>query len=184
MKQIFNARLLPKDKLIWLFLICIFPIHMWGILIFFSNMGWLLMESGVWFVIGVFSYQLILAFLEALFVFMGLLFLLLWLPKKWTDDTKILFLGNIAWLSWLGLILVQYLTPGSLDPMTIMFTIGMVTMLLIILVQFFSLKNKSIASFHLEIFDRIKVMSYLFWGTDFLALIIVLIRNIFWTRLT
>lgn len=167
----------------WLFLICIFPIHMWSIFIFLNNVGWLSV-AGTGYVLGVFSYQIIMAFIEAVSVFLGLSFLLLWLPKSWTGDTKIIFLGNFAWLSWLGMILVQYLTPGSLEPLTVLLIVGSIILLLVVLTQYFSIKNKSIASFHLGIFDRIKVMSYIFLGIDFLALVVVLLRNIFWTRIT
>ena len=174
-------QLLNRKKLFWLFLICVFPIHFWAFLILIYNLSWLL-RSGLWFMFGVFSYQLLLAFSEALLIFFILVFLSLLLPKSWSENEKILFLGNLLWVGWIGLVIVQYLSPNSMEFEKILLIAGVITFALFISTQYFCFRNNEIASLHLEIFDRIQVMSIFFLGCDGLGSIFMVIRNIFWIK--
>ena len=176
-----EMRFLNRKKMLWLFLICVFPIHFWAILIFLNNLSWLL-ESGIWFVLGVFSYQLLLAFLEAFLMFVFLVLLSPWLPKTWSEDIKIMFLGNLAWVAWMGLIITQYLSPNLMKFEIVLLIAGGITVAIFITVQYFSLKNTSIARVHLDIFNRIQILAHLFLGFDVLGFLFILMRNIFWIR--
>jgi len=176
-----KMRFLTRKKMLWLFLICVFPIHFWAILIFLNNLSWLL-ESGLWFVLGVFSYQLLLAFLEAFLMFVFLVLLSPWLPRIWTEDIKIMFLGNLAWVAWMGLIFFQSISPNSMNFLTTIFIAVGITGAIIIAIQYFSLRNTSIAKVNIDIFDRIQILAYLFLGFDVLGFLFILIRNLFWIK--
>ena len=165
------------------FLICAAFIHFWAVLRFLDQLEWL-QELGLWQTAGFFSYMLLLALLEALLVWAILVGISLLLPKTWAEDQKVLFLGNFAWISWLALIFAQYLLPNELPTGVVLGVVAALGVLVMAVVQWFTLKRASIGAVQLDLFSRVEVLAVLFLGLDVVSLVVVLLRNIFWLRLT
>jgi len=82
MKQVM-ARLPGNENLVQLFLVCVFPIHVWAIVIFFYDVPSYLMHIPLPEIFGILAYVLSFSLLESLLVFLFLLGLAVALPKKW-----------------------------------------------------------------------------------------------------
>ena len=97
---------MSRNRLSTLFLMCAFPIHLWSLVVSFSNLEIIIYRStNVFDGIGYIAYTLLLALLES-----ALLCLLLWLlsfllPPQWEEDTRLVTLVLIGWvmLVWAAL---------------------------------------------------------------------------------
>ena len=90
---------LSKNGMKRLFLICAAFIHFWAVLRFLDQLDWL-QDLGLWQMVGFFSYMVLLASLEAVLVWVLLMGISILLPKSWTEDQMVLFLGNFAIRFW------------------------------------------------------------------------------------
>lgn len=174
---------LSKKGMRRIFLICAAFIHFWAVLRFLDQLEWL-QDLGLWQMAGFFSYMLLLALLEAVLVWALLIGINFLLPKKWTEDQRVLFLGNFAWIGWLTLIFGQYLLPNELPTGIVMGIVVVMGMLVMAVVQLSSFKRESIGAVQLDLFGRAEVLAVIFLGLDLVSLVVVLLRNIFWLRLT
>jgi len=153
------------------------------VLRFLDQLVWL-RELGLWQTAGFFSYMLLLALLEALLMGFVLMVISLLLPKTWSEDQKVLFLGNFAWISWLALIFAQYLLPNELPTGVVLGVVAALGVLVMAVVQWFTLKRASMGAVQLDLFSRVEVLAVIFLGLDVVSLVVVVLRNIFWLRLT
>ena len=177
-----KSRFFSKKGLKSLFLLCVFPIHFWSILIFFLNNFPERVNLGAWDSIGLLAYHNILSFFEALLFFLILIVLGLLVPKHWSEDKKILFFGNLAWITWFGLILAQYMDSAPMKRGRMWFIVGSISIVMMVFFEYASLNNEDIGAFHLDLFERVQVLSYFFLMLDLISVFVILLRNIFWIR--
>ena len=174
---------LSKNGMKRLFLICAAFIHFWAVLRFLDQLDWL-QDLGLWQMAGFFSYMLLLALLEAVLVWVLLMGISILLPKSWTEDQMVLFLGNFAWVSWLVLIFAQYLLPNELSAGVVAGVVAVIGVLVMAVVQWLTFKRDVIGAVQLDLFKRVEVLAVIFLGLDSVSLVVVILRNIFWLRLT
>lgn len=174
---------LSKNGMKRLFLICAAFIHFWAVLRFLDQLDWL-QDLGLWQMAGFFSYMLLLALLEAVLVWVLLMGISILLPKSWTEDQMVLFLGNFAWVSWLVLIFAQYLLPNELSAGVVAGVVAVIGVLVMAVVQWLTFKRDVIGAVQLDLFTRVEVLAVIFLGLDSVSLVVVILRNIFWLRLT
>ena len=178
-----NYGRLTKNGMKQLFLVCVAFIHFWAVLRFLDQLDWL-QDLGLWQMVGFFSYMVLLASLEAVLVWVLLMGIGILLPKSWTEDQIVLFLGNFAWVGWLILIFAQYLLPNELPAGVVAGVVAVIGVLVMAVVQWLTLKQDAIGAVQLDLFSRVEVLAVIFLGLDSVSLVVVILRNIFWLRLT
>jgi len=76
-----------------LFLVCAFPIHAWAILMAFRDFSWVSERTRIWDGIGLLAYALTYSLMETIGIFLLLLLLSLFMPKRWDANRRVAFLG-------------------------------------------------------------------------------------------
>ena len=174
-------RTLSKNTRKELFLILAAPIHFWAVLMFFLNFP--KSELRFWTAIGLLSYDMVIAFIDSILLFLIVYLVGVILPKQWDEDKKLLFLGNLGFTIFLGLIFGQFLDSSPLKRWQMWGIVGVISLLFLAFFEYFSLTKKSVAAIHLDFFNRLTFLSYMFLGLDILGLGIIFVRNIFWLRM-
>lgn len=187
-----------KKNLLSLFLACIFPIHLWSLVIIFRNLENVITRTtNVFDGFGYASYSMLLAFFEC-----TVLFLLVWLlsallPRQWPEQVR---LAQMVWLAWLipGWAAIGQLYPywfypwqkGLVDHFFLWLTYRRafypVVLLLSILLLLSSVvwpfwllfKSEKFQTSLLHFLDRIKILSVFYLALDALALLLVIFRNV------
>ena len=189
----FIARRYSRQGLGTLFLTCAFPLHFWALLMAFRDISWLTERTNAWDAIGVLSYGAVFAFIESVVIFFVVALLGLTIPRQWSSDRRITFLGLLILLTsiW-GMIsqllfvwnvnlpaqAVQFLRTSA-HPLRILYAICLAVVLSTVLVPIylFVRSNKSIALMR-DFMERLSLISTLYLFLDFLGLVIVIIRNV------
>lgn len=179
---------------VWsLFLMCVFPQHLWTLIFAFRDMSWLIERTNIWDAVGNASYALLFALIESLLVF-GLLVLVgLVTPKQWEVNrrgaflTLLLFVTVIwamvaqllyLWNVWLPPALMQFIASTG-RPLVMLYLLSLVlvvpTASLPVLVF---LRSKKALPALLDIIDRLSTLSVLYLFFDAVGLVVVIIRNL------
>lgn len=101
--SVIKQRIPTRQDSLLLFAVCIVPLHIWSILIFFFNLPAVAMRADTWMILGVFSYIQVFALLESIIVFAFLIFVNISLPRNLFRDRfvaqgTIIFLAAFFWL--------------------------------------------------------------------------------------
>jgi len=91
---IFRDKWSAKSEYLQLFLVCAFPIHVWAYINLFNDMPAMVLEMGVWRILGVTAYVLVFALLESLLVF-GLILLVSFILPERLFGVKFVHVGAI-----------------------------------------------------------------------------------------
>lgn len=182
-----------KQDLWSLFLICAFPLHFWTLLLAFRDVSWVAERTNFWDAIGVVSYGMIFAFVESLLFFLlasfcGLLISQWWGKEKRLAITSILVLVLALWAMLGQLVALQdWDVPdlllgflvGSAHPLRniyiIILSFIVPSVVLPILIVY---KSEKILRIILDMVDRVSLLTLVYLLLDFMALVIVIIRNI------
>ena len=182
-----------KQALWSLFLMCVFPQHLWTLVLAFRDMSWLIERTNIWDAVGNASYALLFAFIESLLVF-GLLALVgLVAPKQWEVNRRVAFLTLLLfvaviwamtaqllylWNIWLPPSLVQFIASTG-RPLVMLYLLSLVlvvpTASMPVLVF---LRSKRALPAILDIIDRLSTLSVLYLFFDAVGLVVVIIRNL------
>ena len=195
MKTIFHSitSRYTRQGLWLLFLMSVFPQHLWTLIFAFRDMSWLISRTNVWDAVGNASYGMVFAFLESLVTFAILVLLGLFTPSRWEVNRRIAFLTLLLfvtviwamisqllylWNIWLPLSWLQ-LIAGTGRPL---FTLYLISLALVSLtvslpVAAFVWSKKALPSL-LDIMDRLSLLSLLYLFLDLIGLVIVVIRNV------
>lgn len=182
-------------KSLWtLFAVGAFPLHVWSLILFFRDFSWIAERTNSWDAIGVGSYGLLLAFAESIFVFVIGSVMRLALPAIWEEEQWVTFVGVllIFCVSWTILGQLYFLMEISLPvklqaflgsqahPLWLLYggTLAAVGLPLMVSVYFLTISPKFRSGLY-RFFDRITLLIALYLFLDFLAFIIILIRNVF-----
>ncbi len=190
--------MMTKNRVLTLFLMCVFPIHLWSLVVTFSNIETVMYRStSVFDGIGYAAYALLLALLES-----ALLCLLLWalgwlLPQRWPQERRLVQLTLIGWviLVWaaLGQIYTFWFAEWQREFIDHLFlwlsyrrAFNPVALLLILLalagsvffpIFLFNRKQKFTPPMA-KLFERVSLLSWLYLALDALALVVVFFRNL------
>lgn len=182
-----------KPGLWLLFLMCVFPQHLWTLIFAFRDISWLISRTNMWDAIGNTSYGLLYAFFESLIIFCVLALVGLFTPSRWEVNRRVAFLtlllfitsiwGMVSqllyvwnvWLpfSWLKL----FASTGRPLLMLYLLSLAIVVPTVTLPVYAFVRSNKTLTSL-LDIMDRLTTLSLLYLFLDAVGLIIIVIRNI------
>jgi hypothetical protein len=176
-----------------LFLMCVFPQHLWTLILAFRDMSWLIERTNIWDAVGNASYALLFAFIESLLVF-GLLALLgLVTPKQWEVNRRVAFLTLLLfvtviwamvaqllylWNVWLPPTLMQFIaSTGRPLVMLYLLSLALVVPTVSLPVLVFLRSKKALPAL-LDLMDRLSTLSMLYLFFDGIGLVVVIIRNI------
>ena len=182
-----------KQGLWLLFLMCVFPQHLWTLIFAFRDISWLISRTNLWDAIGNMSYGLVYAFLESLLIFCVLTLLGLLTPKRWEVNRRVAFLTLLlfitalwsmisqllyVWNIWLPFPLLQFIANTG-RPFLILYALSLALVVVTVglPVLLFLRSSKALPSM-LDFMDRLSTLSMLYLFFDGIGLIIVVIRNI------
>ena len=182
-----------KQALWSLFLMCVFPQHLWTLILAFRDMSWLIERTNIWDAVGNASYALLFAFIESLLVF-GLLALLgLVTPKQWEVNRRVAFLTLLLfvtviwamvaqllylWNIWLPPALMQFIaSTGRPLVMLYLLSLALVVPTVSLPVLVFLRSKKALPAL-LDLTDRLSTLSMFYLFLDAVGLVVVIIRNI------
>ncbi len=195
MKNLFHfaADRYTKQGLWSLFLMSVFPQHLWTLILVFRDMSWIIKRTNVWDAIGNASYAMVYAFFESLVVFCVIVLMGLITPKRWEVNKRIAFLtvllltaaiwGMIAqllylWNVWLPLSVMQFCASTG-RPLVMLYLISLAIVVpTVTLPMFIFITSKKALPATLDFMDRISTLSMLYLFLDVAGLVIVIIRNI------
>jgi hypothetical protein len=164
-----------------LFLVCSFPVHIWAYLNLLRDMPAILLEMGIWRILGVAAYVLVFAFLESLLIFLVLLLFSFTLPEK-IFGLKLIHVGSILVFSaTISVLFIHLYNQLEID------SLALSTWIVIWILAGFSLftvsvywlkRNRRAEAIFRSGIERLAILSLLYIFLDFLGLFLIIIRNI------
>lgn len=183
-----------KQGLWLLFLMCVFPQHLWTLIFTFRDISWLISRTNVWDAIGNMSYGMVYAFFESLLLFGIFALMGLFTPKRWEVNRRIAFLTVLLfsaaiwamisqllylWNIWLPVPLLKLIADTGRPLFTLyLISLGLAGITVTLPVFIFVWSKKALSSM-LDIMDRLSLLSMLYLALDGIGLVIVIIRNVF-----
>lgn len=168
------SKKIPFKTSIQIFAICAFPIHVWTVVTMFYQLGGWIIYRDIVELLSLISYLLLFAFVETLFIFIPIILLALILPKKIIKDNIIPLSLSVVIVAVLGGLSLHFYQNLFHQKILLAIFLFMVFALLVFLVY----KFPKIAKVFKSISDRISLLSYIFIFADFLAIIVVISRNL------
>lgn len=182
-----------KQGLLTLFLMCSLPLHVWTLILAFRDVSWISERTNFGDALGVISYGLIFAFIESLVVFLFFAALGYFIPAKWSEDKRVSLLSILATVAALWAIFNQayfvwgFSAPASFiaffarqsHPLRFLYAFALAAVSLsMITPALFMLRSDKFYTTIQSIMDRLVVLAGFYIFLDFLALIVVVVRNI------
>ena len=176
-----------------LFMVCAFPIHAWSLLMGFRDFSWVALRTNVWDAIGLLSYSSAFALLESLGVFLVLVIIGFFIPRRFGPEMRVALLGTSFLITVLWAIasqvysLFRYPIPGwmivflqrSNHPLRILWgTVFLLVTISAILPLVLIIRRNKFNNILMDMFDRISTVSFLYLFFDLVSIVIITIRNI------
>jgi len=172
---------------------CVFPFHLWTLILVFRDMSWIIKRTNVWDAIGNGSYAMIYAFIESLVIFCVFTLLGLITPKQWDVNKRVAFMtvllfttaiwGMVSqllyiWNIWLPAPMVQFIADTG-RPVVMLYILSLAIVVpTVTLPVYIFVKSKKALPSTLDLMDRLSTLSMLYLFFDLIGLVIVIIRNI------
>ena len=182
-----------KSGLWTLFLVVAFPIHVWALILIFRDISWVTERTNLWDAIGVAAYGLLIAFVESVFVFLVAVLLSFLLPKRWSEQKRVVLIGLLFWVvaAWGILAQLYFILEAQLPdwviqtmtsyphPVRLLYGVILVLVVPTVLLPVLAvIKWEKFTKGMWDIFERVATLGVLFLVLDFAALVIVIIRNV------
>ena len=166
---------------------------MWAIILVLKDFSWISDRTHALDAFGVGAYALVLAFFESAFVFIVLLLLGLFLPKKWPEKNRVALLGALMYLVSLWAILGQlFFIMGAVTPFWIVQSLSRMNhplrflYLAIFLIVFPSVllpmialvRSGKVRDWLSKLNERIVLLSSFYIFLDLIGLVVIIIRNV------
>lgn len=178
-----------------LFLMCAFPLHVWALILFFNDYGWIAKRTNAWDAIGAGSYGLVFTFFESTLVFLGAVLLGFFISTKWEENRRLALMSVMVFITSLWAMIGQlyFLSHLSVSlPMPLALFLlrsghpvrylnlltAMIIGLTVLLPALFILKSQKTLRFVMGSIERISLLTTFYLFFDLLGLIIVIIRNV------
>ncbi len=181
------------SSLFQLFLVCVFPIHVWAIVAALRDFSWVAERTRVWDAVGLISYALIYALMETIGVFIVLCILGLLTPKRWNAESRALLLGTLFLVASTWVILGQLYSfgggtlPASLldllvqtgHPLRIVWGVLLPLIFLSAAIPSIAVVTRDrVKDAFASVVERISVLSSFYLFLDIVGIIIIFIRSI------
>ncbi len=176
-----------------LFLMCALPLHAWTMILAFRDVSWVTDRTNAWDAVGVFSYGLVFALLESLFIFvlaslLGFLVSARWDPKwrvsllsvlvlvlsLWAIVEQLFFLLEVHLPRFLIDLLVHSAHPLRTLYIGVIGLVGLTILIPVVLV----LRSQKAVRFVQAVIDRLSLLAMFYLVFDAIGLVIVVIRNL------
>jgi hypothetical protein len=176
-----------------LFAISAFPPHVWTLILFLRDFGWIGERSNAWDAFGVAAYSLLFAFIETLLIFAGVLLLGLLIHPTWGTNRRIHLLGVLVLITavwgiagqlyflWGGGVpawLAEFLTSTGHPLRTIYILLALLIVPTVIVPVYFLLRSDKAVKLSAALIERLALLSALYLFLDVVAVAIVVIRNL------
>lgn len=176
-----RAKLSHKREYFGLFLLCLLPVNLWELLVFFYRLSSMRLIMNAWEIAGVIAYLFAFALFEALFVF-GLLFIVSLLLPERMIATRLIPIGAVLIiLASLAVSLIHLHDPWDVKFITLKRWEMLCTGSALILAGgfiFWIQRNERVAGAIRALAERLEVLSGFYLGLDLLGLGVVLVRNL------
>ncbi len=171
---------LPKLKdVIPVYAVIAFMVYAWAIIVFLWQVPAWLYYLNLGEILSIFAYRLFASFIESLIFLCIILIVTMILPPKWLKDSFTVRAAT-ATICVLGAIMLyanQSLVAALTIPGRLYYWI-FGSILLAILIGFFSTKIKPAASFLTWLSDSMTIFLYILMPLSAISLIVILIRNL------
>ena len=180
-----------KIDLLNLFLLVVFPIHIWSIYLIFNDVGWIAERTNSWDAVGYAGYSLTFALLESVGVFLLVALMVFLLPRQWKKNQRLavislLYLAAAFWAVagqlyfildkeafWLFRILFNVNRFGSVTlPLFLLIVLATVVLPVIYIPR-----AKKFEKAVFAVADRLVILSAFFLFLDLIGIIIVIVRQ-------
>jgi hypothetical protein len=183
-----------RSDLLKLFLTTAFPLHVWTIVMALRDIGWVAEGRTISGAIGFSAYVLLYTLFESLLLWGFLLLLGLLISRKWSKGQRLSALGSVAillagWSILEQIILVLYLDKMinflgrfaflAASPWIGIAALGLLVTASFALPLFLVLRSPKLSNKLNAFFDRLNLLSGMYLFFDAVAIIIIIIRNIF-----
>lgn len=191
-KQLYTGK-----TLLQLFMVCVFPMHLWTLLMAFRDFGWVALRTDTWDALGLVAYALFVALLESTVVFLVTLLLGLLVPWNWPAEKRAALLGALVLLLSLWSVLAKlYSLYGLPIPAGVLLFLAqaghplryvwgfvfLLVMASVLLPSLWIMRSARLQEGLSSVYDRLVTLSSLYLFLDLLALVIILIRNLHISR--
>lgn len=176
-----------------LFLMCAFPIHLWTLILSLRDISWLTERTNLWDAIGVVSYGMILALVESVLIFLGVVLIGYIIPARWTSDQRITFLTLLYLITAVWAIVSQLLFVWEIDlpasavrflresehPLRILYagTLAVVGATVLLPVYSFVQSRRAVPAM-LGLMERFSTLTVFYLLFDLVGLVVIVIRNL------
>lgn len=189
----FKTRLLNRKQHLDLFLLIVFPIHLWSFVTILQQGDWVSHRSGIFDAIGMFSYAALTALVESAFVFLLFVIVSFLLPAQWSVKKRLSLLGYFYLLLLLSAMSSQwfFMLDRSIGTFSFRVVYHLNRLYRLTLPLFIAgvfggvagiayLQNRftKLTDIMLGLMERISLLSYLYLFIDVIAIIVIIIRNI------
>jgi hypothetical protein len=173
----------PKPRELFLvFLICIFPTHLWSIIGYLRELPSYLLRLNAWDIVSIFSYAQVIILLDSLLLTIIASVLTILLPRTWIQNR---FTSQAALIAlpislWIVFIHYQNFLLGKLplaeQQFPLAWSISLICILIALSALLYHFSQFEIAL--TKLIDNIKVLSSLYLILDLGCLIVLVIRFI------
>ena len=176
-----------------LFMVYVFPFHVWSFLMAFRDFDWVAKRTEVWDAVGLVSYALVFALVETIAFFLIMLLLGTLIPRRWQEDKRIALLGTLGLsvATWAILYQAYFLLEDPMPPFLYSFLLqiahplrvlwtgaALLVLLSVGIPVYLILRFTRTQRILIGIFDRIAVVSSIYLVFDIAGIIVILIRNL------
>ena len=176
-----------------LFMVFVFPFHVWSFLMAFRDFDWVAKRTEVWDAVGLVSYALVFALVETIAFFLIMLLLGTLIPRRWQEDKRIALLGTLGLsvATWAILYQAYFLLEDPMPPFLYSFLLqiahplrvlwtgaALLVLLSVGIPVYLILRFTRTQRILIGIFDRIAVVSSIYLVFDIAGIIVILIRNL------
>jgi hypothetical protein len=176
-----------------LFLACVFPVHLWTLILGMNDFQWISERTNSWDAVGVMAYGLAFALFESLVVWAAAVLAGFLISTKWDVARRVAVMGTLVFVlaGWAmyeqahfvwGLQLPQSivaLAQSTGHPVRIMLAFYLIPVGLSVLAPtYFLLRGAQLLQFTRAAFERLAILSGFYLLLDLVSIAIIVSRNV------
>jgi len=178
---IFRDKWSAKSEYLQLFLVCAFPIHVWAYINLFNDMPAMVLEMGVWRILGVTAYVLVFALLESLLVF-GLILLVSFILPERLFGVKFVHVGAIFILTCsIFFLLLHLYSQWDIKSLSFQYWIALwalIGLFIFIFSVYWLARNQQVQKRFQSGIENLAVLSLVYISLDLVGMLVIIIRNL------
>lgn len=177
----FRNKWSTKSEYFRLFLVCAFPVHFWAYINLLNDMPSMVLEMGVWRIMGVAAYVLVFALLESIFVF-GLLLLISFVLPERLFGVKFVHVGTIFILtSSFCFLFIHLYSQWEIKSLSFEYWLALWVLIglsVFLIAVYWLTVNQRVQKLFQSGIESLAVLSLAYISLDMVGLLVIIIRNI------